>query len=197
MISRIWCNSDLPRGVFNQLKTTHTWEDLTGGLIVLVSPTEPCVRFLDDRGVEDFSNDLHLQAPAHLLTCPPWGRARREAGGQSAMGSHSAGTFMPQGIGHRTYFFKRFYAFKGLIDWWMTQSTRAETQAEGEAGPMQGALRGTRSGAPGSRPGPKAEAKPLGHPGIPRTSHFWKASQEGSVERVALVSRRQEESRDF
>ena len=42
----------------------------------------------------------------------------------------------------------------------------AETQAEGEAGSVQGARYGTRSWLPGSRPGPRADAKPLSHPGI-------------------------------
>ena len=38
----------------------------------------------------------------------------------------------------------------------------ADTYAEGEAGSMQG----PDPGSPGSRPGPKADAKPLSHPGI-------------------------------
>ena len=45
----------------------------------------------------------------------------------------------------------------------------AETQAEGEAGSMhQEPDVGFDPGSPGSRPGPKAGAKLLRHPGIPR-----------------------------
>ena len=45
----------------------------------------------------------------------------------------------------------------------------AETQAEGEAGSMHREPDvGFDPGSPGSRPGPKASAKPLRHPGIPR-----------------------------
>ena len=45
----------------------------------------------------------------------------------------------------------------------------AETQAEGEAGSMhQEPDVGFDPGSPGSRPGPKAGAKPLRHPGIPK-----------------------------
>ena len=49
----------------------------------------------------------------------------------------------------------------------------AETEAEGEAGSMhQEPDVGFDPGSPGSRPGPKAGAKPLRHPGIPRGSCF-------------------------
>ena len=45
----------------------------------------------------------------------------------------------------------------------------AETQAEGEAGSMHREPDvGLDPGSPGSHPGPKAGAKPLRHPGIPR-----------------------------
>ncbi|CAD7684439.1 unnamed protein product [Nyctereutes procyonoides] len=45
----------------------------------------------------------------------------------------------------------------------------AETQAEGEAGSMHWEPdAGFDPGSPGSRPGPKADAKPMRHPGIPR-----------------------------
>ena len=45
----------------------------------------------------------------------------------------------------------------------------AETQAEGEAGSMHREPDvGFDPGSPGSRPGPKAGAKPLRHPGIPK-----------------------------
>ena len=45
----------------------------------------------------------------------------------------------------------------------------AETQAEGEAGSMHREPdMGFDPGSPGSRPGPKAGAKPLRHPGIPK-----------------------------
>ena len=47
----------------------------------------------------------------------------------------------------------------------------AETQAEGEAGSMHREPDvGFDPGSPGSRPGPKAGAKPLRHPGIPRVT---------------------------
>ena len=45
----------------------------------------------------------------------------------------------------------------------------AERQAEGEAGSMQEPDVGLDPGPPGSGPGPKAGAKPLSHPGIPRS----------------------------
>ena len=45
----------------------------------------------------------------------------------------------------------------------------AETQEEGEASSMHWEPDvGLDPGSPGSRPGPKAGAKPLSHPGIPR-----------------------------
>ena len=44
----------------------------------------------------------------------------------------------------------------------------AETEAEGEAGPMQEARVGLDPRTLGSCPGPKAGAKPLSHPGIPK-----------------------------
>ena len=45
---------------------------------------------------------------------------------------------------------------------------KAETQAEGEAGSLhQEPDMGFDPGSPGSCPGPKADAKPLRHPGIP------------------------------
>ena len=43
-----------------------------------------------------------------------------------------------------------------------------ETQEEGEAGPCREPNVGLDPGTPGSRPRPKADAKPLSHPGIPR-----------------------------
>ena len=47
-----------------------------------------------------------------------------------------------------------------------------ETQAEGEAGSMHREPdMGFVPRSPGSRPGPKAGAKPLHHPGIPRCFH--------------------------
>ena len=49
----------------------------------------------------------------------------------------------------------------------------AETQAEGEAGSMHREPDvGFDPGSPGSRPGPKAGAKPLRHPGIPKKNFF-------------------------
>ena len=50
----------------------------------------------------------------------------------------------------------------------------SETQAEGEAGSMHREPDvGFDPGSPGSRPGPKAGAKPLRHPGIPRYIFFY------------------------
>ena len=49
----------------------------------------------------------------------------------------------------------------------------AETQEEGEAGSMHREPDvGFDPGSPGSRPGPKAGAKPLRHPGIPKFNSF-------------------------
>ena len=50
----------------------------------------------------------------------------------------------------------------------------AETQAEGEAGSMRREPDvGFDPRSPGSSPGPKAGAKPLRHPGIPKHSLLW------------------------
>ena len=50
---------------------------------------------------------------------------------------------------------------------------KAETQAEGEAGSMHREPDvGFDPGSPGSCPGPKAGAKPLHHPGIPRVFYY-------------------------
>ena len=56
----------------------------------------------------------------------------------------------------------------------VTQREReAETQAEGEAGSMHREPDvGFDPGSPGSRPGPKAGAKPLRHPGIPKLDNL-------------------------
>ena len=49
----------------------------------------------------------------------------------------------------------------------------AETQAEGEAGSMHREPDvGFDPGSPGLHPGPKADAKPLRHPGIPLLSYL-------------------------
>ena len=45
-------------------------------------------------------------------------------------------------------------------------------EAEGEAGSMQGPDVGLDPGSPGSLPGPKADAKPLSYPGIPKYFPF-------------------------
>ena len=53
--------------------------------------------------------------------------------------------------------------------------TQAETEPEtqAEAGSMHREPDvGFDPGSPGSRPGPKAGAKPLRHPGIPKSSNF-------------------------
>ena len=44
----------------------------------------------------------------------------------------------------------------------------AETQAEGEAGSCKGPDVGLNPGNPGSGPDPKADAQPLGPPGVPK-----------------------------
>ena len=55
----------------------------------------------------------------------------------------------------------------------------AETQAEGEAGSMHREPDvGLDPGSPGSCPGPKAGAKPLRHPGIPRIIFLNKYTQQ-------------------
>ena len=68
-----------------------------------------------------------------------------------------------------SFFFLIFFLF--FIYGSHTEREReAETQAEGEAGSMHREPDvGFDPGFPGSRPGPKAGAKPLRHPGIPRT----------------------------
>ena len=51
--------------------------------------------------------------------------------------------------------------------------TQREREAEGEAGSMHRKPDvGFDPGSPGSRPGPKAGAKPLRHPGIPKEIHL-------------------------
>ena len=56
-----------------------------------------------------------------------------------------------------------------ICDSHTVREREAETQAEGEAGSMhQESDMGFDPGSPGSRPGPKAGAKPLLHPGIPK-----------------------------
>ena len=42
-----------------------------------------------------------------------------------------------------------------------------QTQAEGEVGSLQKFNVGLDPGTPGSYSGPKADAKPLSHPGVP------------------------------
>ena len=68
------------------------------------------------------------------------------------------------------------YFFNVFIYLFMRDTHRereAETQAEGEAGSMhQEPDVGFDPRSPGSRPGPKAGAKPLRHPGIPRTQEI-------------------------
>ena len=65
------------------------------------------------------------------------------------------------------FFFLNFYLF--MIVTHTEREREAETQAEGEAGSMHREPDvGFDPGSPGSRPGPKAGAKPLRHPGIPR-----------------------------
>ena len=64
----------------------------------------------------------------------------------------------------------------------------AETQAEGEAGSMHREPDvGFDPGSPGSRPGPKAGAKPLRHPGIPRASSYSSPSPHQSATEVLNI----------
>ena len=62
-----------------------------------------------------------------------------------------------------------FFFFFIYYSWETQREKEAETQAEGEAGSMhrEPAVR-FDPGSPGSWPGPKAGAKPLHHPGIPK-----------------------------
>ena len=65
------------------------------------------------------------------------------------------------------FFFLIFFLF--IYDSHREREREAETQAEGEAGSMHREPDvGFDPGSPGSRPGPKAGAKPLRHPGIPK-----------------------------
>ena len=62
-----------------------------------------------------------------------------------------------------------FFNFLFIYDSHAEREREAETQAEGEAGSMHWEPDvGFDPGSPGSRPGPKAGAKPLRHPGIPK-----------------------------
>ena len=64
-----------------------------------------------------------------------------------------------------------FFKFLFIYDSHREIEREAETQAEGEAGSMHREPDvGFDPGSPGSRPGPKAGAKPLRHPGIPKTN---------------------------
>ena len=71
-----------------------------------------------------------------------------------------------------------FFIYLFLKDFYLLIHERhrkreAETQAEGEAGSMHREPDvGFDQGSPGSRPGPKAGAKPLRHPGIPKMKFF-------------------------
>ena len=62
----------------------------------------------------------------------------------------------------------------------------AETQEEGEAGSMRGARCGTRSRDSRIGPGPKADAKPLSHPGIPSFMKFWKKSSLHTINQYVV-----------
>ena len=69
--------------------------------------------------------------------------------------------------------FDLFFFFKILFIYSRETQREAETQAEGEAGSMQGAQHGTRSRDSRIALGPKAGAKLLSHPGIPRNMNFY------------------------
>ena len=78
-------------------------------------------------------------------------------------------------------FFKRFYLFIHESESEREREREAETQAEGEAGSMHREPDvGFDPGSPGSRPGPKAGAKPLRHPGIPRLKILKSANTSGN-----------------
>ena len=69
----------------------------------------------------------------------------------------------------KTFF--SFFKFLFIYDRHTVREREAERQAEGEAGSMHREPDvGFDPGSPGSRPGPKAGAKPLRHPGIPKLS---------------------------
>ena len=70
---------------------------------------------------------------------------------------------------HISFFFFNFFFYLFMIVTEREREREAETQAEGEAGSMHREPDvGFDPGSPGSRPGPKACAKPLRHPGIPK-----------------------------
>ena len=78
----------------------------------------------------------------------------------------------------------------------------AETQAEGEAGSMHREPDvGFDPGSPGSRPGPKAGAKPLRHPGIPKSAFLIPSgpceSYEGSSLSLDLLSQADRQDLSF
>ena len=65
----------------------------------------------------------------------------------------------------------------------------AETQAEGEAGSMHWEPNvGLDPGTPGSCPGPKADAKPLSHPGIPENLKFLSRKHDQMPWKLSLSS---------
>ena len=66
------------------------------------------------------------------------------------------------------------FKFLFIYDSHRERERGTETQAEGEAGSMHREPDvGFDPGSPGSRPGPKAGAKPLRHPGIPRAVYLY------------------------
>ena len=66
------------------------------------------------------------------------------------------------------FFFNFFFIYDSHRE--REREREAETQAEGEAGSIRREPDvGFDQGSPGSCPGPKTGAKPLHHPGIPRT----------------------------
>ena len=76
----------------------------------------------------------------------------------------------------------------------------AETQAEGETGSMHREPDvGFDPRSPGSRPGPKAGAKPLRHPGIPKlevlTTRFNDVEERGSDIEDKLMAKRETEEK--
>ena len=67
------------------------------------------------------------------------------------------------------FFLKFLFIYESHTHREREREKEAETQAEGEAGSMHREPDvGFDPGSPGLRPGPKAGAKPLRHPGIPK-----------------------------
>ena len=83
----------------------------------------------------------------------------------------------------RQSFLKIFYLFIHERHRETEREKEAETQAEGEAGSTQGAPRGIRSRGSRITPWAEVDAKPLSHPGYPRSGFRY----EIQFSRIQLV----------